>query len=243
MKKILITFYTEDYSIAKKSLIKSAHNYFDEILEYTPEYIDSDFAIKNKNILKEKKGAGYWLWKPYFIYKTLLDCEYGDSVFYVDAGNIFVNNPNEIFNYIQNENDIILFDNRDGMTNGDSARNYISCKKDCFVLMGCDSDKYINGLHLNASYQIYKKSKNSLDFVYEYLIFCQNENILKDSDNLFGSNYSGYYDHRHDQSVLSLLAIKYDIKPLVDPSEWGNKCGCRGFNQIFLHHRNKNFEL
>jgi hypothetical protein len=241
MKKILITFYTEDYFIAKNSLIKSSYNYFDEIKDYSTDSIDYDFFIKNEHILREKKGAGYWLWKPYFIYKTLINCEYGDIVFYVDSGNIFVNDPNEIFNHT--ESDIILFDNRDGMKNGEYAKNYISCKKDCFVLMGCDSDEYINGTHLNASYQIYKKSKNSLDFVYEYLNFCQNENILKDSENLFGENYLGYYDHRHDQSVLSLLAIKNNIKPLVDPSEWGNKCGYRGFNQIFLHHRNKNFEF
>ena len=60
---------------------------------------------------------------------------------------------------------------------------------------------------------------------------------------MYGFNYSGYYDHRHDQSVLSLLAIRENVKPLVDPSEWGNTCNCRGFNQLFHHHRNKYFEL
>ena len=43
------------------------------------------------------------------------------------------------------------------MQNGESAQNFISCKKDSFVLMDCDTDEYIYGKHLNASYQIYQK--------------------------------------------------------------------------------------
>ena len=114
---------------------------------------------------------------------------------------------------------------------------------DSFVLMKCDSDKYIYGPHLNASYQIYQKNKKSLKFINEYFNFCKIENIITDTPNEHGPNYPGYYDHRHDQSVLSLLAIKNNINPLIDPSEWGNKCGNRGFNQLFIHHRNPNYIL
>jgi hypothetical protein len=138
-------------------------------------------------------------------------------------------------------NGIILFDNRDGMTNGEAAQNFISCKKDCFVLMDCDEEEFINGPHLNASYLIFKNNELSRSFVAEWLHYCQNKEILTDTHNKFGSNYPGYYDHRHDQSVLSLLAIKYKIKPIVDPSEWGNACGIREYPQIFLHHRRKNY--
>jgi glycerol kinase len=96
-------------------------------------------------------------------------------------------------------------------------------------------------LHLNASYQIYSKNTFTIEFVDQYLNLCKNKQILTDTSNEYGDNYSGYHEHRHDQSVLSLLAIKHKIKPLVDPSEWGNKCGCRGFDQLFLHHRNPNY--
>jgi len=109
------------------------------------------------------------------------------------------------------------------------------------VLMNCDNDEYINGLHLNGSYLVFKNNDFARNFVSEWLDFCQNEEILTDNPNKFGDNYPGYYDHRHDQSILSLLAIKHKIKPLVDPSEWGNKCGIREFPQMFLHHRRKNY--
>jgi len=241
MKKHLIVFGTENYSNSIDSLIKSSNNYFDEYHIFGKSDIDEEFYKKNKSILDQNRGAGYWLWKPYFIYKVLKKINNKDIVFYVDAGNMFLTDPTFLYEKLKDNNGIILFDNRDGMTNGESAQNFISCKKDSFVLMNCDTDEFIFGKHLNASYQIYQKNNNSLLFIDEYLNYCQNINILTDLPNQYGSNYPGYYDHRHDQSVLSLLSIKHKITPLVDPSEWGNKCNCRGFDQLFKHHRDPNF--
>lgn len=241
MKKHLLVFGTNDYDLSISSLVNSSKNFFDKIHKCNFGDIDSDFYNENIEILSQKKGAGYWLWKPYFIKKTIEKIDNGDIVFYVDAGNIFLCDPSFLYERLPNTNGIILFDNRDGVTSGGVAQNFISCKKDTFVLMGCDSDKYINGKHLNASYQIYQKNEMSIKFVSEYLDFCKNKFILTDTPNQYGVNYNGYYDHRHDQSVLSLLSIKHKINPLVDPSEWGNKCGCRDFQQLFLHHRKKDY--
>jgi hypothetical protein len=243
MKKKLVLYGTKEYENSINSLIVSAKDYFDDYLIFKPEDIDSVFFEKNKSILTQSRGAGYWLWKPYFINKVMESSDDGDIIFYVDSGNIFLSNPSFLYEKLTDNSGIILFDNRDGMTNGDHAKNYISCKKDSFVLMGCDTYEYIYGKHLNASYQIYKKNNKTINFVNEYLNVCQNINILTDTPNQHGSNYNGYYDHRHDQSVLSLLAIKHNVNPLVDPSEWGNKCGLRGFDQLFKHHRNPNFIL
>jgi len=243
MERHLIIFGTKNYKNSINSLVKSAKNYFEHFHIFSPDNIDSDFFEKNKSILTQSRGAGYWLWKPYFIQKVLESVNDGDIVFYVDAGNILLYDPSFLYQYFKLNNGIILFDNRDGMTNGESAKNYISCKKDSFVLMNCDTEKYVFGTHLNASYQIYQKNQNSLEFVDEYLTFCMNEQIITDSPNVFGDNYPGYYDHRHDQSVLSILTIKRNVIPLIDPSEWGNKCGVRMFNQLFHHHRNSNYTI
>jgi hypothetical protein len=243
MKTHLLTFGTKNYNEAVTSLVKSSDGYFTNYHVFSTKDIDSEFYQKNIDILTQKRGVGYWLWKPYFIKKILNEIEEGDIVFYVDAGNIFLNDPSFLYNKLNENRGVILFDNRDGMLNGESATNNISCKKDCFVLMGCDTRQYIYGTHLNASYQIYSRNQFTLDFINQYLNVCENKFILTDTPNEHGCNYEGYYDHRHDQSILSLLSIKNNIKPFVDPSEWGNKCNCRGFNQLFLHHRNPNYNL
>jgi hypothetical protein len=241
MKKHLLIFGTIDYNQSVESLSKSAKDYFDTIHKFTFSDIEESFYNENIEILSSHRGAGYWLWKPYFINRILNTINDGDILFYVDAGNIFINNPSVLYNKLEEKNGILLFDNRDGMSSGEYAQNFISCKRDCFILMDSDKDEFIYGKHLNASYQIYQKNTKSLEFVTEYLKFCTNKYIISDTPNMYGDNYPGYYDHRHDQSILSLLAIKHNISPLVDPSEWGNKCKCRDFPQIFLHHRNRNY--
>lgn len=243
MKKHLIIFGTTKYENSINSLVKSSKSYFDYQHIFSPNDIESEFYEQNKSILSQSRGSGYWLWKPYFIKKVMDSINDNDIVFYVDAGNIFINDPSFLYEHFSLNNGIILFDNRDGMKYGEAAQNFISCKKDSFVIMECDKEEFINGVHLNGSYQVYQKNKNSLEFINEYLNYCKIEKLITDTPNEFGDNYSGYYEHRHDQSVLSLLAIKKNIKPLIDPSEWGNKCGNRGFNQLFIHHRNPNYIL
>jgi hypothetical protein len=169
--------------------------------------------------------------------------DHDDIVFYVDAGNIFLNDPSVLFNRFHKNDGIILFDNRDSMRDGNPPPNKNWTKKDCFTIMGLDEEKHLMNSHCNASYQIYKKNSNSLKFVEELLFWSQNPNIITDLPNTTGNNYSGFNDHRHDQSVLSLLASKYNLHLEVDPSEHGNKCGLRDYPQLFLHHRNPYYKI
>jgi hypothetical protein len=36
------------------------------------------------------------------------------------------------------------------------------------------------------------------------------------------SNLQSFKDHRHDQSILSILAVKHNLEIFRDPSRWGN---------------------
>ena len=61
--------------------------------------------------------------------------------------------------------------------------------------------------------QLFKfiKKQNLLNFfLSEYLYYAQDKRIITDDPNELGvSNYEGFRDHRHDQSILSLLTKKY----------------------------------
>lgn len=237
----LIIFGTPNYKNAINSLIKSSKNYFDKVHIFSPNDIDEEFFKKNEIILNQKRGAGFWLWKPYFIYKVLENVKVDDIVFYVDAGNIFVSNPNILYDRFVVNNGIILFDNRDGKNDGKCHLNVYWTKRDCSVVMNLDTNQHLYNTHCNASYQIYKKNDNSLTFVKEFLDWCTNDDILTDKPTKH-QNLPEFIDHRHDQSILSLLTSKYEIKLEIDPSEWGNK-SLRNFPQIFKHHRNPNYTI
>ena len=56
----------------QNSLVQSAINKgFDGIINYKKSHIDNIFYNKNMDILSDPHGAGLWLWKPYFILKTM----------------------------------------------------------------------------------------------------------------------------------------------------------------------------
>ena len=64
----------------------------DKVREYSPKDIPADFYAKNKFILDQPRGAGYWLWKPLIIKDALSTVGDGDYVFYVDSGAFYIHN-------------------------------------------------------------------------------------------------------------------------------------------------------
>jgi hypothetical protein len=97
-------------------------------------------------------------------------------------------------------------------------------KRDAFVLLNCDEPEFTDTTHLEASFSLWKKSKSAIDFVEEYLHFCEDERILTDMPNTMGlPNYPEFEDHRHDQSILSLLSKKRNMPAFRAPSQYGNE--------------------
>lgn len=242
MKKYLISFADEKYKLKQKNLNNSGLNYFDYIISYSPNDYSFEFYNENSKILTQNRGCGYWLWKSYFLLETFKIMNDDDILFYIDSGNTIINDINILIDYCSKDNNgIILFDNRDSNPYNNVWQNYEWTKIDCFNMMNCNVDNYVYGNQVNASYQIYKKNNFTLKFLEENYHFSKNENIITDIPNITGINYTGFKDHRHDQSILSLLSIKHNITILRDPSEWGNNSigneYINNFPQIFYHHR------
>jgi len=223
----LINYSDQRYFRSQMLNTKTGYNIagFDFVYCYNRAQIDSAFYNKNHKILDCPRGAGYWLWKPYFLYKTIMNEEIleGDTIFYSDAGAYFEKDLSPYFHKTRERN-IVLFD-MPYFTNNQWV------KRDAFVLMDCDNKEYSEGSHWNGAFMIFKKCKESVDFISEYLKWCQDERIISDNPNECGKdNYFEFEDHRHDQSVLSLMAIKHKIQPELDLSQWGMK------EDSYIHH-------
>jgi hypothetical protein len=233
---ILISFATQKFYDIQNRLNTGIKDFgVTGIIKFTDQNIGDDFLLKNKKLFSKNRGFGYWCWKPHILLETMKLLDYGDIVIYLDSANKIIHDLKYIIDKCI-QNDIVLFDNMDGNPNNDCWRNSEWTKADCFNLMEMNTPKHKTGKQVNASYQLYKKSNKSLDFLEKYSKFCQNENILTDIDNITGENEPEFKDHRHDQSVLSLLAIEHGIDLLPDPSEWGNNTE-RPYPQLFWHCR------
>lgn len=236
MKRIMVSFANDRFYRSQSILVESSKKYFDGHASFNLNYIDKKFFEKNKHILEQKRGCGYWLWKPYVIKETLKQLDFGDIVFYVDSGNLIVNDPNILIDIAKKtDKGMLLFKNRDGAPHGTIWKNFQWTKYDCFKKMNCLDNVYVKGDQIDGSYVVVVKNKFTLSFFDEYTAYCEDEDILTDIPNKLGENFEGFKDHRHDQSVLSLMAIRENITIEESPSEWGNDF--RKYKQTFLHHR------
>ncbi len=75
-------------------------------------------------------------------------------------------------------------------------------------------------------------------FVSEWLTYAQDSRAITDDKNVLGKpNYDDFRENRHDQTILSLLAKKWNLKIYPDPSQYGKTK--RPYPSIFNHHRQR----
>ncbi|UJR17653.1 hypothetical protein I4U23_004549 [Adineta vaga] len=193
---------------------------------------DSMFVDRNENILNHKKGAGYWLWKPFILFQELYLARDGDIIVYSDAAVNFIANISYLTK-LTDIQDIIIF-----KLNGRKESSLT--KRDAMIILNVDKPEYTTTSASLASYIVVKRSFSSLRFVSEWLTYSQDSRAIMDNGNVLGSsNYPDFHAHRHDQSILSLLAKKWKLTIYQDPSQYGEGTQ-RSYPNIFDHHRSKN---
>lgn len=193
----------------KNSITGIRNGGFDKVISYSRKDIDKNFYENNKKILEKKKGGGYWLWKPYFIKKTLDKISNGDYIFYADSGSYFNNNIEPLINKMNNT-DILTF------IQGNTEKKYT--KRDLFIKLNCDNYEITDTPQIMATFLLLRKSNSSINFINKWLKLCTDYQLITDSNNkLSFPNYKEFIEHRHDQSILSVLSKKMKIKSINLP--------------------------
>lgn len=212
--KIFINYSDNKYRKQQKFALKMAKYLggFDKEIAFNPSNIDAKFFQKYRNILEQKKGGGYWLWKPYFILKTLNDLNEGDYLFYSDAGGFFLKSVDILIDELKkSKQDIMGFE----LPLIESQWT----KRELFLNMNCDENYYYESNQILASFMLIKKSEVSVAFVNEYLEYSKNEINITDRLNI--KQGDDFIEHRHDQSIFSLLYKKHKYIAFKDPSQLG----------------------
>ena len=207
MKNIVCLSYADrpDFLQARARLNNCLrHAGITDIISYSrQDIINSPFYQENRLILDQPRGGGYWLWKPYLIKKTLEQAGKNDIVFYNDARNIFTGEQTHHLREVVTRCGLYLRDDP-------AWRRNQYTKRDAFVLMGLDYEKYWHGGDLTASLLAF--TKPYADLVDEWLFWARNPFALTDCPNICGlPNLPAFIDHRHDQAILALLQLKYNL--------------------------------
>lgn len=196
------------------------------------------FEWLNNGVLSQERGAGYWIWKAWCIAEAMQRLNDGDILIYSDAGVEFVANVNEIISRM--DEDIFFF------TNGWPHIEW--CKMD--VLKSILPNFKIDGTErdikqIQASVIFFRVSKKTREFVKEWLLYSQMPGFIDDSKSK-EQDYPTFAEHRHDQAILTCLAIKHGYT--MDhwwPTQYSNhlpRSERDNYPVMFNHHRKRNNE-
>jgi len=201
--------------------------------------VKTDYYQKNKYLLDQAKGCGYWAWKPFIILQTLEKMKQDDYLIYCDVGKPSANSDHDHGNQIE----VSLLplvqwaDANDGMlpgvylSNHGDAQRWI--KRDCFSIMSCDEPRYRQSPTVQAGYTVWKNTDSVKKFLRKWQELNCDMRLISDNDNILGGkNYPGFERHCHDQATLTLLCAKEKVR--VFGSKRQQFWGFRNINYIAL---------
>lgn len=224
MKIYLITYGSGKFKYSSKRVSKEAESlgFFSKVFVFSES--DLPISIKSSPLFYNNKGGGFWLWKPYIIDKVLNEIEEGDIVVYSDAGNELFNSDkwSEYFILLKNY-DSIFFQYKENFNYGwnkfnseynDSPKLKFWTKSSTVnhfrELFSSDND-WLEKNKIWAGLIFIKKTKHTQDLIKEWLtnmlffphIVCD----LFEYEKI--NQIEGFSQHRHDQSILSILIRFY----------------------------------
>ena len=199
---------------------------FDKTIVETEE-IEKDEEFKKallnpnfKQVFESKRGGGYWIWKPYIIFKHLQSLNENDILIYSDSGCTINNNQktvNTLNSYIeflnQSEKGIIAVHN--------PHAEYKWTKGDIFKHFNChfqdlendnDIDNIYNTNQFTANRIFIKKNAYSMKiFELWWKTAKENPNLFDDTKSAT-KNKGGFKENRHDQSIFSIICKTHGIE-------------------------------
>lgn len=215
-RTVLLSYASQQFRSQQERLAASALAVgFDEAISMSPEDIQSSaFWGENKAIMESKRGAGYWLWKPYIIRETLERLGSGEVLFYCDAGRTgyyaFSRFPTALLRRVRSE--------PDGFLTGVCVPHFgplgIWTKRDCLTLM--NATEIANRPAIQATWSIWSNTGPALRFLDLWLAYGKDSRCITDEPNVMGlDNLPGFIDHRHDQAISSILTYTLEA-PYID---------------------------
>lgn len=198
------------HNIHMDRLLKSVQEYGKEfeIIIFNRSDIDAEFMNKNKDILDLQRGSGYWLWKPYIINKTLEKIKDGDIIFYLDSKYYFLEKFQGLYKDYMKNNDLLIWKNKPNWPIF-YMKNW--CKMD--VILKYNMFDKIFREHIEDSWAgalVIKKSEKTIKFIQDWLDMSSIYEDITDSESK-NKNIVLFNEHRHDQSLLSILVHKNNI--------------------------------
>lgn len=215
----------------KKSLerIESQANemqVYDHIYIYDETKLDPAFRATFRDQLKfGSRGFGYWCWKPQIILQTFEKMDYGDVLQYSDSGcHLNKNGRKRLEEYFEiakrSLGGILSFRTRraDEITGNEvfyGNLEYKYNKADLLDYFGVlDQPAITHSVQYEAGIIFIRKDETTIAFIKRWIeTFTESFSFINDAPSAI-PNLEGFIEHRHDQSIYSILCKLHNVEDL-----------------------------
>lgn len=195
------------------------------ITHWNPEkLLSSGFQQRCPDISLQERGGGWWAWKPFVILRQLEMLNEGEWLLYCDIGRTF---PLKLIDHpLANLVHWTETKRQPCMPGVNIPQNgAMSCwtKRDAFILTDMDRPENHCASPIQASFSLWKKCPEAIALAEQWLDWCADRRLVTDDPNTCGvANLPDFREHRHDQSLLTLLCLRQGIQAL----DLGDKAPC-----------------
>ena len=200
-------FLKNQHLLAQSALGKG----FDTVHIYRQGHIDPAFYARHKDILDQPRGAGYWLWKPYFILRTMEASPEGAIITYADSSMVFAKSMAPLFELLDKTPIVFAGNNRP-----ESVRTYLKMESRKALGIAKD-DPRLDFKKIWAPFMIFKNTPQTRAFVAEWLALCEVREALTDEPFDEATQDEVFIRHLHDEALVSLVLAKHPTIATVIP--------------------------
>lgn len=211
-RKIFISFADEE-DFTTRYLVEDVRRLgvFDEVRGFAPQDLGDGFWARHGAFLRaQRKGYGYWIWKPWLMRRVLRELQEDDILVYADAGCAVTGNA------AAKRAMLSMFERLQHSAFGIAARTMWhldftrACKGDAWRALGVRASE-LSAMRLYMSNKfICRKSPMALRVLEQCarLLDAQRYELFDDTPSR-SPNLPQFREHRHDQAILSLLLSRH----------------------------------
>ena len=209
------------FSVDRIMARAKASGYFDVVLGFSDADLDKQFWARHKKfILSHPRGFGYWLWRPQLVLQLLAKINNGDIVVWADAGCTINTSPaakQRMADYID-----IVKKSPSGILSFQIKQLEKHWTKNDLLLTMRASEKIKNSGQLLGGVWLLKKCAPSMAVVRAWRRVAASDYHLIDDSPSHSKNHVGFREHRHDQSIFSILRKMHGTAILPNETDKDN---------------------
>jgi hypothetical protein len=184
-----------------------AHRLFASVPQFKSHLIDNDYIKQSKyyaiaNSVLDQPSMG-WAFKAISIMDVLESIEEQDFLLWCDSNHIIVGDLSPMISYTYEK----------GIFCHDHTPTYYPNRdwtlRDTFIHMGCDEERYWIAPQIQVNVMAFVKNQWTMQFIKEWLKYCLDYKTIIGNNEF--PNFPGFKEHRHEQSIFSILREKYEL--------------------------------